>query len=124
MLAEQKETIDSNLMIYAGQSIIPGALFYHGFILYNVSWLEIGALFHSIGLWKESGGTIGGMARIGHGKLSTSIIFEPVEDFFGGEVGINECINEYVQHVKDNSSNCIAWLNDAFGERKKKVEKL
>lgn len=111
---------DSNLMIYAGQSVIPGALFYHGFVLYNVSRLEIGAMIHSLRRWAENDGTIGGMARIGHGRLNTSIVFEPTEDFFGGAVDADECASAYVEHVENHAEACVAWLNDAFSAREKK----
>jgi hypothetical protein len=74
----------SNLMLYTGGKVIPGALFYHGFVLQNVSPLEIGALLHSIQQWESLGATIGGQARIGHGQLRTSILFDSGEDFFGG----------------------------------------
>jgi hypothetical protein len=41
----------TNLMIFNGQTIVPGALFYLGFVLNNVSDLELGAFFHSISRW-------------------------------------------------------------------------
>ena len=59
----------SNLMIHAGQSVIPGSLWHHGFIIKQADELTVGALILSLELWQKSGGTIGGMYGIGHGIL-------------------------------------------------------
>jgi hypothetical protein len=124
LIKDHDTQIDSNLMIYAGESVIPGAIFYHGFICYNVSKIEIGALLHAIQLWSASGGVIGGYGRIGHGKLNTSFIIEPVIDFFGNDIDIEKSIEDYKDHVKANASLCVDWLQDAFGYRKEKAKKL
>lgn len=119
ILSDSDSEVNTNLMIYSGQSIIPGSLFYHGFIAEHISKKEVGALFHSINLWKSSGGTIGGNSRIGHGKLNLSFFMEDSKDFLTG-ADIDDCVQEYIDHVKENKDNCIQWLNDNFPEKAKK----
>jgi len=109
----------TNLMIYAGQCIIPGSLFYHGFILTNISRLEVGAFFHALQGWKDEGGTIGGYSRIGHGRLDMSFIMENSEDFLTA-ADIENCISEYIAHVEAKKEKCVEWLIDNFKDGKKK----
>ena len=124
LIKEHDAPIDSNLMIYAGESVIPGAIFYHGFVCYNVSRLEIGALLHAFESWQNLGGVVGGYGRIGHGKLKTTLIIEPVIDFFGNDIDIEKSIEDYKDHVKTNASACVIWLQDALGDRKEKAKKI
>lgn len=119
---DHEKDIKSNLMIYNGQAILPGALFYHGFIMQNISRLEIGALLLSIKLWHESGAFIGGMSRIGHGKVELSMFAESLKDFFNSDVDFEKCISDYKNHVIENKQNCIDWLNESFPDNTK--EKL
>ena len=109
----------TNLMVYSGQHIIAGALFYHGFVLQNVSVLEVGALLHAVQMWDTAGGTLGGSSRIGHGRLKTSIFFERGESFFGDELDPAELIRQYVGHVSEHREECAAWLEKAFPTRGK-----
>lgn len=111
-LEEKQEK--SNLMIYNGQAVLPGALFYHGFILDKISKLEVGALFNSISIWQENGGFLGGMSRVGHGKIKMSIIIDSEPGFYDNEIDINEEIENYKNHVNNNIDNCIEWLNNCF----------
>lgn len=101
---------DSNLMIYAGQTIIPGAIFYHGFILQNVSQNEFGALLHALDLWDASGATIGGSQRVGHGALATSLHIENDAECWG----IDDSKAAYLKHVENNKDDCLAFLNEVF----------
>lgn len=119
LLSDLEEKKDSNLMIYNGQSLIPGTIFHHGFFLNGVSRLEVGALLHSLNYWSAHGSSIGGSARIGHGILKMSIFFDNTNDFFGSEVNPVECIEEYTAHVDDNKEKIITWLNETFPEKKK-----
>lgn len=114
LLLAEPQTDGSNLMIYNGQTVIPGAVFYHGFVLQNVSRLEVGALIHALSLWAESGATIGGSARIGHGQLETSLYIEPVGDWFGSDVDVAESVKEYLEHVQANKERAASWLKEAF----------
>lgn len=118
---DQEGETKTNLMIYNGQCIIPGTLFYHGFILQNISRLEVGAFFHSLQLWKNSGGIIGGYSRIGHGRLDLNFIIEDSEDFISA-ADIEDCISEYISHVEANKEKCVEWLNDNFQDKKKKKQ--
>lgn len=96
---------DSNLMIFSGQCVGRGAMFHHGFVLKHATPLDLGALLMSLRLWQDSSNTIGGNARIGHGRLITRLI-----DFEDDD----ELIRDYISHVDSVKSRAIAWLNDAF----------
>lgn len=112
----------TNLMIYSGQNLIAGTLFYHGFILRNTSPIEVGALIHSLNQWQASGGVIGGMKRIGHGCLKTDIIVENEKDFFGQDVNIGDCVNMYIDHVSKKKTEMKDWLFNTFPETKGKTK--
>ena len=116
---DQSESRDSTLMIYSGQTIMSGSLFYQDIVIPNVSKYELGAYLSSIKIWIESGGIIGGKSSIGHGKLKPSIYIEStngkIEDF---DNYIN-LYNDYILSVKDRAIN---WLNENLGD-KPKVEK-
>jgi hypothetical protein len=121
-LMEIPDADDTNLMVYNGQAVIPGSLWYHGFILQNISPLEIGALIHSLRQWETLGATIGGQARIGHGQLKTNIYFEGGEDFYGTELNPDEIVAEYEKHVEANKGKIVKWLDDAFPSRGLKIK--
>lgn len=104
----------SNLMIFSGQAVTRGACFIHGFVLKHVSQLELGALLWSISLWQETGGTIGGQAARGHGRLATWTHVDG--DGFAA-------INAYLTHVDASKNEAISWLNDAFSARMEKPKK-
>lgn len=104
---------ESSRMIYAGQAVMRGAFFHHGYVLKHVSELELGALLLSLRLWQAAGGTIGGSARIGHGRLKTSLV--GVEDR-------TELIEKYIEHVDANREECLKWLEDAFAKKVEKAE--
>jgi len=108
------------LMIYNGQTVIPGSMFYHGFIMQNISPIEIGALLHSLHQWEANGAFIGGQSRIGNGKLKLSVFFEDGEDFMGNELDPAECVAKYVNHVKENKDKITKWLDDVFPSKKPK----
>lgn len=114
---EQKKG-DSNLMIYSGENIIQGSMFYHNITLYNVSPLEIGAAVHSINLWQNADGIIGGSSRIGHGKLKSSIWFDGLDDWFGTERSPVDLVADYINHVDQNKEEFRNWLNKAFPSKK------
>lgn len=108
----------SNLMIYSGQSVIQGSMFYHGFLLHNISPLEVGALLHSLQLWSEAGGVIGGSSRIGHGKLSTGVFFEGGHNFFGDELDAVGLVTDYIAHVEATKEGAAKWLEKSFPSKK------
>jgi len=111
--AKQKEG-KSNLMIYSGQHVTQGAVFYHSFILQNVGRLEVGALYAALKDWEAAGGTVGGMARIGHGKLATAI-------YDGGRLDFEACETEYREHTAENAERIAGWLGRAFPAKAKKA---
>lgn len=111
----------SNLMIYSGQAVVPGALWYHGFILQNISPLEVGALLHALQQWEAHGSTIGGQARIGHGQLRMEIYFEDGENFFGDELNATQVVADYIKHIDNNKEKIVSWLESSFPRKVKKT---
>lgn len=90
------ERTDEQLMIFNGQAVAAGACFAHGFTLKHVSDLEVGALLLSLALWQDAeGGTIGGMASRGHGRLRTRVRVEP-------EVDAAQLMAAYAAHVESH----------------------
>lgn len=104
----------SNLMIYSGQAVTRGAVFHHGFVLKHCSELELGCLLLSLRLWQSTGGTVGGNARLGHGRLQLSLI-----DFDDDE----SIVQAYVEHVDSVKDRAIEWLNDCFAKAAAAKEK-
>lgn len=97
----------TNLMIYAGQTVQRGARWEHGFVLKHVSEIEIGALLWSLRLWQSTGGTVGGQASKGHGRLSCELV-----DF-----GLDQeaLCDAYVAYVYDVKNDAIEWLREVWG---------
>jgi hypothetical protein len=120
LLLEEKGSDETNLMIYSGQSVVPGAVFYHGFILQNVSPLEIGALLNALNGWESLGGTIGGSARIGHGRLQTRFWMELGEDLHGSGLDTGELVAAYRGHCEASKEKIVDWLMSAFPKRERK----
>ncbi|HEY3967268.1 MAG TPA: hypothetical protein VGM05_22100 [Planctomycetaceae bacterium] len=108
--------VESNLMIYSGQCVIPGAHFAHGFVLRNVSDLELGALLLSLRLWQAEGGTVGGMAAKGHGRLHTLISGDLPDDE-------ESLVSAYVANMEANRDEGAKWLMEAFVATEEKAEK-
>jgi hypothetical protein len=121
-LLEMPDADNTQLMIYNGQNVCPGALWYHGFILQNISPLEVGALLHALQQWEASGGTIGGQARIGHGRLKTSIYMENGENFYGSDLDTLEVVADYIKHIDTNKDKIAEWLMAAFPSRGLKIK--
>lgn len=113
-----RDAAASSQMIFAGQSVIAGSLFYHGFICQNVTELELGALLHSILRWQRDGGTIGGQSARGHGRLHLMAAILP-------SVAQADCIAQYERHVAAHASECRAFLDTVFtgGEKPKRGKK-
>lgn len=103
-----------NLMIFAGQSIISGAAFLHQFTIPHGSILELGALLWSLRLWKEAGGTVGGMAARGHGRLTTAITSGV------SETEMVEAIDAYKTHATAVKDEAVDWLDRAFAKTAEK----
>lgn len=98
---------DSGQMIYSGQAVTRGAIFLHDFHLLHVSDHELGALLWSLRLWQAAGGTVGGMAAKGHGRLKTSVWIDADAD----ADGLVESYKSYALSVRDDA---LGWLEDAF----------
>lgn len=108
-IASTKETAldePSNLMIFSGQCVNRGSLFLHGFAVRHASELDLGALLWSLRLWQAAGGTIGGQAARGHGRLRCELI-----DFDGDQDALCKAYCEYAASVKDEA---VAWLTECF----------
>lgn len=98
----------SNLMIFAGQSVARGAAFLHGFTIEHGSILELGALLWSLSLWQAAGGTIGGQASRGHGRLKLAIL---------GSLAQDEAVASYLDHARSVRDEAVQWLTDVFTPR-------
>jgi hypothetical protein len=99
----------SNLMIFNGQTIVTGAMFYCEIVLQNVSDLELGAALHCLNRWN---GFIGGQGSRGHGKCKGYLLgINPVESL--------NLIGEYVAHVQANKTKIIEWLFESFPGKNK-----
>jgi len=96
----------TNLMIFSGQCVQRGAVFHHGFVAKHVSEIELGALLWSLRLWQYNGGTIGGQAARGHGRLRCELMAGTFD-----QSGMCQQYIEYARGVKDDA---IAWLYDAW----------
>ena len=103
---EEKEK--SHLMIFNGQTIVAGSMFYLGFVLNNVSDLELGALFHSLSRWN---GFIGGQGSRGHGRCKISLIKSD-------ELDISALVLAYKEHIMSKKEEIKSWLFDAFASKK------
>jgi len=79
-----------------------------------VSTLEVGAALHCLHRWQNDGGTIGGSARIGHGKLRTVMSLEGSEDWLGNELNPSQLIVDYITHVNANKEAFAEWLRENF----------
>jgi hypothetical protein len=113
---EQSEgTSASNLMIFAGQSVVRGAAFVHGFTIPHGSELELGALLWSLRLWQASGGTVGGQAARGHGRLALSLV--------GDVGGQEEAVDAYLDHARAAKDEAVDWLRKVFMPRAEKAAK-
>jgi CRISPR/Cas system CSM-associated protein Csm3 (group 7 of RAMP superfamily) len=98
----------SHLMIFNGQTIVAGSMFYLGFVLNNVSDLELGALFHSLSRWN---GFIGGQGSRGHGRCKISLIKSD-------ELDIPSLVSAYKEHIMSKKEEIKSWLFDAFASKK------
>lgn len=107
---EEKEK--SHLMIFNGQTIVAGSMFYLGFVLNNVSDLELGALFHSLSRWN---GFIGGQGSRGHGRCKISLIK-------CDELDVPVLVATYKEHVMSKKEEIKAWLVETFASKKTKKE--
>ena len=103
---EEKEK--SHLMIFNGQTIVAGSMFYLGFVLNNVSDLELGALFHSLSRWN---GFIGGQGSRGHGRCKISLIKSD-------ELDVPALVLAYKDHIMSKKEEIKSWLFDAFASKK------
>lgn len=104
----------SSLMIYSGQGVSRGSLFVHGFSLMHVNTLSVGALLHALAQWQESGGTIGGQASKGHGRLKTLVQCDNQD----------QMIADYVAYARSVKDEAIAWLYSVFPPVEERPTKL
>lgn len=107
----------SNLMIFSGEHVVAGSVFIHGFRIAHAETVEMGALLWSLDLWAEAGGTIGGMAARGHGRLATSIL----SGVDAAEA--DESKAAYRAHAASTAREAAAWLAAAFAPKAAKISK-
>jgi len=102
----------SNQMIFNGQAVCRGAAFVHGFVIRHGSPLELGALLWSLKLWLAGGGTVGGQAARGHGRIALSLA-----NFAGDVDGLCESYKDHSRTVREEA---VAWLAAAFATKAEK----
>jgi len=98
-------------MIYAGQTVVPGAVFVHGFTLRDALQVDLGAVLWSLELWNRNVQTVGGMAAKGHGRLLTLARVEPAVDR-------QAAIGAYVAHTTAAADDIRAIMAEEFGGKK------
>lgn len=129
-------------MPFAGQSVMRGSVFLHGFTLPHANVLELGALLWSLRLWQAAGGTLGGQSARGHGRLALSIVARDVTSetrvveswetpdgpaadteteiladlpVSAGE--LHEAATAYVAHARSVRDEAVAWLHSVFAPK-------
>lgn len=105
-IAQADDDRDSNLMIFSGQCVDRGAVFAHGFVLKHVSALELGALLWSLQLWQDTGGTIGGQAARGHGRLKCELLANGLDQ--------QRLVSEYQAYATSVKADAVSWLNECW----------
>jgi len=122
---ESEKAEKANLMIYGGQTVIPGAVFYTSFTFKNISRLELGAWTAAVRDWHECSGTIGGMSRIGHGQMDFVFTVQG-KDFSGKHLdteNFDDLEDMYREHVYKNEDAIKRWLSETFPATAKKEPK-
>jgi hypothetical protein len=94
----------SNLMIFSGESVVAGAVFFSRIRLRQPNDLQVGAALHALGQWD---GVIGGQSARGHGRLDVSLRVVP-------SVDAEALIAQYVEHVDAHRDEITTWLAEAF----------
>jgi len=103
---KQDEPENENLMIYNGQTLIAGSVFLIQFNLVNCDDIELGALLNALSCYIDSGCIIGGMGRIGHGKIDIELLND--------EYDFDSLIETYRDHNDINSNLIYNWLQESF----------
>lgn len=107
--ADGKFTGGDNRMIFAGQTVIAGSCFFHGYHLEHAALRDIGCLLYCLNAWQMAGGHIGGQSAKGNGALKMMIHCAP-------EISFEEAITSYLEHVRANREACKKWLEEAFAK--------
>lgn len=99
-------------MIVRAEGVVPGSLFWHGFVAQRVSRKEIGALLLALRLWQQDDGTVGGMGGKGHGRLKLHLGIE--------REGVNEqdAIEAYLAHIESVRDEGVDFLRGLFDRQK------
>lgn len=114
----QPEATDSNLMIFAGQAVMPGAWFAVDMTIFRrTEPAEFGALLWSLRLWAAAGAKIGGQSARGHGRLFPIVVAGP------SEAEQDELVAEYHRAVDERAEDARRWLADVFAPRSAKEKK-
>ncbi len=101
---ETKPEDTSNLMIFSGEQVIPGAVFFCRIRLRRPTELEAGAMLHALCHWD---GTIGGQAARGHGQFDLSMHISESLD-------VPDLIAAYEDHIDNHKAEIAAWVQGVF----------
>jgi len=94
----------TNLMIFSGESVITGSVFFCRIHLRRPTDLQAGAVLHALSQWDER---IGGQSSRGHGQLDVAGCCSP-------DVDVPGLIESYVSHIEDKADAIKAWLQERF----------
>lgn len=92
----------SNLMIFSGESVIAGAVFFSRVHLRRPTDLQAGAMLHALRNWD---GTIGGQSSHGHGRFAVWV---------GASESTSGLIEAYESHVDEKREEIAGWLSKRF----------
>jgi hypothetical protein len=115
-MGDEEPREKTNQMIFAGQAVTRGALFFRKDYLAHVSRLELGAYLLSLSLWQAEGGTVGGQSARGHGRLAASVHVEGCDD-------PEACVTEYLAHVEVSGPELADWLDRMFRRKEDKPKR-
>lgn len=101
----RKQDFDDN--IFAGEYVIPGAVFISEITGTRLTEQELSGLAYGLSLWQQSGGVLGGKSAHGRGRTECMV--------FGDLPGESS----YVEAVDKSKDEALRWLTELFQPKKK-----
>lgn len=94
----------SNLMIFSGEQVMSGAVFFSRMWLRRPTELQAGAMLHALRQWD---GTLGGQSARGHGRFDVSLRVSP-------DVDADGLVDQYLEYVDSHGDDIKDWLSEVF----------
>lgn len=95
-----EDVADTVQMKYETEVLIAGTELLQTVILKDCTELEIGCFMNILQLWKKDGAIIGGVARVGHGRVEFDIDFD----------NYREQIEEYNSYIQENKETIKQYI--------------